>query len=81
MGEQGRRTVAHCQGPRTAHICNLRPSCSLLYYRVVRSPSPSPFPTGSPVAQVEDRPVVKERVEYVKEHRPVEKEYVVSACR
>lgn len=27
--------------------------------------------------QTEDRPVVKERVEYVKEHVPVEKEYVV----
>ncbi|PRW58726.1 cold-regulated 1 [Chlorella sorokiniana] len=28
-------------------------------------------------AQVEDRPVVKERVEMIKEHRPVEKEFVV----
>ena len=31
-----------------------------------------------PIAQVEDRPVIMERVTYVKEHRPVEKEYVVS---
>ena len=28
--------------------------------------------------QTEDRPVVKERVELIKEHRPVEKEFVVS---
>ena len=28
--------------------------------------------------QTEDRPVVKERVEYVEEHRPVEQEFVVS---
>ena len=27
--------------------------------------------------QVEDRPVVKERVEHVREHRPYEKEFVV----
>ena len=29
--------------------------------------------------KTEDRPVVKERVEYVQEHRPVEKEFVVGA--
>jgi len=28
------------------------------------------------VSQVEDRPIVKERVETIVEHRPVEKEYV-----
>jgi hypothetical protein len=28
--------------------------------------------------QTEDRPVVKERVELIQEHRPVEKEFVVS---
>jgi hypothetical protein len=28
--------------------------------------------------QTEDRPVIKERVTYVKEHHPVEKEFVVS---
>ena len=28
--------------------------------------------------KTEDRPVVKERVDYIKEHRPVEKEFVVS---
>jgi hypothetical protein len=27
--------------------------------------------------KTEDRPIVKERVEYIKEHRPVEKEFVV----
>ena len=32
---------------------------------------------ASPTPQVEDRPVVKERVEMIKEHRPVEKEFVV----
>jgi hypothetical protein len=30
--------------------------------------------------QTEDRPIVKERVEYIQEHRPVEKEFVVGAC-
>ncbi len=30
-----------------------------------------------PCLQVEDRPVVKERVENILEHRPVEKEFVV----
>jgi hypothetical protein len=29
--------------------------------------------------KTEDRPIVKERVEYVQEHRPVEKEFVVGA--
>jgi hypothetical protein len=29
--------------------------------------------------QTEDRPVVKERTELIQEHRPVEKEFVVSA--
>ena len=29
--------------------------------------------------QVEDRPVVKERVELVQEHRPMEKEFVVGS--
>ena len=33
---------------------------------------------GTRTPQVEDRPVVKERVTYVREHRPVEKEFVVS---
>ncbi len=31
-----------------------------------------------PCLQTEDRPVVKERVEQILEHRPVEKEFVVS---
>lgn len=31
--------------------------------------------------QVEDRPVVKERVELIQEHRPVEKEFVVRQGR
>ena len=30
--------------------------------------------------QTEDRPIVKERVEYIQEHRPVEKEFVVGGC-
>ena len=28
--------------------------------------------------KTEDRPVITERVDYIKEHRPVEKEFVVS---
>lgn len=39
--------------------------------------SPFPRPPALPLWQVEDRPVVKERVELVQEHRPVEKEFVV----
>ena len=46
-----------------------------------RLPCPHPLPFGPPrtPAQVEDRPVVKERVELIQEHRPVEKEFVVRA--
>lgn len=47
----------------------------------------SAHPTSAPTivlilyacpCQMEDRPVVKERVTYLREHRPVEKAYVVS---
>jgi hypothetical protein len=38
------------------------------------------MPSGCGDVQTEDRPVVKERVEMIKEHRPVEKEFVVSGC-
>ena len=39
---------------------------------------PRPWACPLSLAQVEDRPQVKERVTLMKEHRPVETEYVVS---
>lgn len=36
-----------------------------------------PLPRLLPALQTEDRPIVRERVEFIKEHRPVEKEFVV----
>jgi hypothetical protein len=40
------------------------------------APPPPTTTTPSCCPQIEDRPVVRERVERIVEHRPVEKEYV-----
>ena len=56
--------------------CQLTPVC------LVNPHAPSGFTFCRPVLvppQVEDRPVMKERVTRVREHRPVEKEFVVGA--
>ncbi len=53
---------------------------TLLTVSLLPDAPPTHAPTPRPWVQTEDRPVMKERVTRLREHHPVEKEFVVGGC-